>query len=155
MKVKMESVYMDVIAGTIIFKEGKILMVKEAKKECYSKWAFPAGHIEKNETIFEGAKRETLEETGCKTELKKVFPIIIHNSSKMNIIMLYFLADLVEEGLEYFTNEILEIKWFSLSEIKNMKENEFRSYPVVKTIIDNIENKKLYDLAIIKDLQNI
>ena len=37
MKVKMESVYMDVIAGTIIFKEGKILMVKEAKKECYSK----------------------------------------------------------------------------------------------------------------------
>lgn len=38
-------------------------MVKEAKKNCYGKWAFPAGHLEKNETIFEGVKRETKEET--------------------------------------------------------------------------------------------
>lgn len=146
---------MEIIAGTIIFKDGKILMVKEAKKECRSKWAFPAGHIEKNETIFEGAKRETLEETGCKTELKKAFPIIVHNSEKMNIIMLHFLADIVEEGFEYFTNEILETKWLTLNEIKNMREDEFRSYPVIKTIIDSIENEKLYNLEVIKNLEII
>lgn len=146
---------MEIIVGTIILKEGKILMVKEAKKECRSKWAFPAGHIEKNESIFEGAKRETLEETGCKTELKKAFPIIVHNSEKMNIMMFHFLADLMEDGLEYFTDEILETKWLTLNEIKNMKEDEFRSYPVIKTIIDSLENEKLYDLETIKNLQSI
>ena len=37
---------METIDGTIILKDGKILMVKEAKEKCYGKWAFPAGHIE-------------------------------------------------------------------------------------------------------------
>lgn len=146
---------MEIIVGTIILKEEKILMVKEAKKECRCKWGFPAGHIEKNETLFEGAIRETLEETGCRTELKKAFPIIIHNSEKRDIIMFHFLANIIEDGLEYFTDEILETKWLTLNEIKNMQKEEFRSYPVVKTIIDSIENKKLYDLEIVKDLQNV
>lgn len=71
---------MEIISGTIILKNNKILMVKESKKECYGKWAFPAGHIEKNETIFEGAKRETIEETGCEVTLKKAFPILVYNT---------------------------------------------------------------------------
>lgn len=53
----------EIIVGAIVVKNNKILMVKEAKKNCYGKWAFPAGHLEKNKTIFEGVKRETKEET--------------------------------------------------------------------------------------------
>ena len=53
----------EIIVGAIVVKNNKILMVKEAKKNCYGKWAFPAGHLQKNETIFEGVKRETKEET--------------------------------------------------------------------------------------------
>ena len=48
---------MKIIVGAIVIKNNKILMVKEAKKNCYGKWAFPAGHLEENETIFEGVKR--------------------------------------------------------------------------------------------------
>ena len=33
---------MEVIVGTIILKDNKVLMVKETKKECYGKLAFPA-----------------------------------------------------------------------------------------------------------------
>ena len=33
---------MVVIAGSLIVKKGKILMVKEAKKKCYGQWNFPA-----------------------------------------------------------------------------------------------------------------
>ena len=73
---------MEIIVGTITMKENKILMVKEAKEECYGKWSLPARHLEKNETIFEGAERETLEETGCKVELKKALPILVHNTRK-------------------------------------------------------------------------
>lgn len=145
---------METIVGTIIIKENKILMVKEAKKKCYSKWAFPAGHLEKDETILEGAKRETLEETGCKVELEKAFPILVGNIKDKNIMMIHFLANLVEDNLLYDTDEIIETKWIDIEQIKNMKEEEFRSYPVVKSIIENLEKQNLYDLNIIKDIKN-
>ena len=145
---------METIVGAIIIKENKILMVKEAKKKCYSKWAFPAGHLEKDETILEGAKRETLEETGCKVELEKAFPILVGNIKDKNIMMIHFLANLVEDNLLYNTDEILETKWIDIEQIKNMKEEEFRSYEVVKNIIENLEKQNLYDLNIIKDIKN-
>lgn len=72
-------VFMELIAGTITVKENKILMVREARKEIYGKWSFPAGHVEKNEDIFAGAERETFEESGCKVELEKAFPILMQS----------------------------------------------------------------------------
>ena len=48
---------MVIIAGCLIEKNNKFLMVKEAKKKCYGQWNFPAGHLEENETIKEAAIR--------------------------------------------------------------------------------------------------
>ena len=39
---------------------------KEHKRSCH--WGFPKGHVEKDETDEETAKREVLEETGLKVE---------------------------------------------------------------------------------------
>lgn len=52
---------MKAIACSIVKKENKILMVKEAKKSCFGQWNFPAGHVEKFEKITDAAIRETLE----------------------------------------------------------------------------------------------
>lgn len=146
---------MEIIVGTIILKNDKILMVKEAKKDCYSKWSFPAGHLEKKEMLIEGAKRETLEESGCIVEIKKAFPILVSRREKEDVLIIYFLADLVEEKFSYDANEILETKWLTIDEIKNMDEQEFRSYPVVKKILESIETNDLYKIDIFKDLNNI
>lgn len=146
---------METIVGTIILKDGKILMVKEAKEKCYGKWAFPAGHIEPNEAIYAGAKRETYEETGCTVELKKAFPVFLKNTDDSKIVMMHFLSDLVNEEKDYKTEEILETKWISIDEIKNMDEKEFRSSAVVNQIINDIEKQNLYDLDIVKDMPQI
>lgn len=146
---------METIVGTIILKDGKILMVKEAKEKCYGKWAFPAGHIEPNEAIYDGAKRETYEETGCTVELKKAFPVFLKNTNDSKIVMMHFLSDLIEESNSYDTNEIIEKKWISIDEIKNMDEKEFRSSAVVKQIINDIEKQNLFDLNIVKDMPQI
>ena len=146
---------METIVGTIILKDNKILMVKEAKEKCYGKWSFPAGHIEPNETIYEGANRETLEETGCTVNLKKAFPVFLKNTEDSKIVMMHFLSDLIEESNSYDTNEIIEKKWISLNEIKNMNEQEFRSSAVVKQIINDIEKQNLFDLNIVKDMPQI
>ena len=146
---------METIVGTIILKDGKILMVKEAKEKCYGKWAFPAGHIEPNEAIYDGAKRETYEETGCTVELKKAFPVFLKNTNDSKIVMMHFLSYLVNEENSYDKDEILETKWISIDEIKNMDEQEFRSSAVVKQIINDIEKQNLFDLNIVKDMPQI
>lgn len=143
---------MEIIVGSIIIKENKILMVRETKKDCYGKWAFPAGHLEEYESIIEGVKRETKEETGCDIELKKVFPIITNNK---NIIMIHILADLIYDTKEYDKNEIMETKWIKLEQLKKMKEDELRSYPVVNFIIQCLEEKRLYEVDIIQNLTEL
>ncbi len=146
---------METIVGTIILKDNKILMVKEAKEKCYGKWSFPAGHIEPNETIYAGAKRETFEETGCTVTLKKAFPVLLKNTVNSKIVMIHFLSDLVNEENNYNKDEILETKWISIDKIKNMSEKEFRSSAVVNQIINDIEKQNLYDLDIVKDMPKI
>ena len=63
---------MKVIVGGIIEKNGKYLLVQEAKEKCYKKWNFPAGHLDFNESLEQGAIREIKEETGCDVELNGV-----------------------------------------------------------------------------------
>lgn len=146
---------METIVGTIVIKDNKILMVREAKEKCYGKWSFPAGHIEPNETIYEGAKRETLEETGCTVTLKKAFPIFLKNTNDSKIVMMHFLSDLVNEENSYNKDEILETKWINIDTIKSMNKQDFRSSAVVYQIIDDIEKKNLFDLNIVKDMPGI
>ena len=61
---------MKIIVGGIIEKDGKVLLVQEKQEECYGKWNIPAGHLDCNESLIEGAIREIKEETGIdiKTE---------------------------------------------------------------------------------------
>ena len=146
-------VFMEVIVGSIIKKQQKLLMVKESKRECYGKWSFPAGHLKQEENIFQGAQRETLEETGCKVELKKIFPIISYKAKNKNIIIIYFLADVIKENLDYNTDEILQTQWIDIDEIKNMGKLEFRSYATVNKIIENLEHEKFYNIDIIQHLE--
>lgn len=46
-----------VIVGGVVEKDGKFLLVQESKEKCRGKWNIPAGHLDPNETIFDGAKR--------------------------------------------------------------------------------------------------
>ena len=43
-------------------KDSRYLLVQETKEKCRGKWSIHSDHLECNETIFEGAKREIVEE---------------------------------------------------------------------------------------------
>lgn len=139
---------MKVITGCVIKRDNKILMVKEAKKSFYGKWNFPAGHLEDFEKIMDGAVRETFEETGCKVKLTGVLPIVNIDLEKETHILIRFVGEIIEENNSFDKEEILEVKWIPIEEIKKMKKEELRGYEIgIKTVYD-IENNNIYPLEI-------
>lgn len=138
---------MKVIVGGIIKKDNKILMVQEAQEKCYGQWNFPAGHLDDGENIFEGALREIFEETGCKVKLTKVLPII--SSKERSLIRITFLTELIEENINFDKNEILDVKWIDIDDIKSMDSNTLRSQKMNLEILNHIENNICFPLDLI------
>ncbi len=140
---------MIVIAGCLIVKDNKVLMVKEAKKGCYGQWNFPAGHVDENELITDAAVREAYEETGCKVKLTGVLPIsTVILKDGVTAIMVKFTADIIEENIKFDTNEILDVKWIDIEEVKNMTEQELRGYDTSIQLLKEFEDKKVYPMEI-------
>lgn len=139
---------MKVIAGCVIRKDNKILMVKEAKKQCYGQWNYPAGKVEECEKITEGAIRETLEETGCKVKLTGVLPIASVDLKEETHMLIRFTAEMVKEDISFDEQEILDVKWIDIEDIKKMKKEEIRGYDVNIKAIYDLENNHIYPLEI-------
>lgn len=141
-----------IIVGGVIEKNGKFLLVQEAKERFRGKWNFPAGHLEPNETIFDGAKREVFEECGCKTEILGVLQIgniVLKNDSLMSVI---FAMKLLEDNIAFNKEEILDVKWFTYEEILNMK-NELRDYGLITHAISAFVNNRISDTNMVKVIE--
>lgn len=138
-----------VIVGGVIEKDGKFLLVQEAKEKCRGKWNIPAGHLDPNETIFDGAKREVFEETGCKVELTGVVQIGNRVLEDDIFVSVVFSTNLIDENIRYDENEILDVKWFTYEELLNMKE-ELRSYNWIINSIKAVVENKIADIDLVK-----
>lgn len=139
---------MKVIVDCVILKDNKILMVKEAKKEYYEQWNYPGGHLEEFEKITEGAIRETMEETGCQVKLTGVLPIMNIDLKKETLILIRFTAEVIYENISFSKQEILDVKWMAIEDIKKMKREELRGYDATMKAIHDIENSNIYPLDI-------
>lgn len=141
-----------IVVGGIIEKNGKFLLVQEAQKMCYKKWNLPAGQLDCNETVFEGAKREIKEETGCDVELTGLLSISNRVLKDDIFLSLIFSTKMISENIKFDTNEILDVKWFSYEEIINMK-NELRAYDWITNGIKRYRDNKITDLDIINRIK--
>ena len=138
---------MTIVAGSLIVRDNKILMVQEAKKSCYGQWNFPAGHVDEEELITDAAIREAFEETGCKIKLTGVLPIstvVLPNGE--TVVIVKFTADVIEENIKIDESEQLDVQWLDLNKVKNMTVNELRGYDTALNDIKNMENGKIYPL---------
>ena len=138
-----------IIVGGVIEKDGKFLLVQEAQEKCRGKWNIPAGHLDPNETIYEGAKREVFEECGCKVEITGVLQIgnnLVENNTWISVI---FKTKLLEDNIKFNKDEILDVKWFTYEEILSMKDL-LRSYGWITDAITACRNNKYVELDIIK-----
>jgi len=88
-------------------------------------WGFPKGHMEKNETPIETAKRELFEETNLTVESILSFPqiiekyVLLRNGVRTEKIVEYFVVEVAGEKKLLYP-EILDGRWVSINEAKSL-----------------------------------
>lgn len=141
-----------IIVGGVVEKDGKYLLVQEAKEKCRGKWNTPAGHLDPNETIFEGAKREIREESGYEVELTGLANIGNRVLPDDEFIGIIFSAKVIGGELKIDPAEILDAKWFTYGEILAMQD-ELRSADLITEAISAVEHNQTASLDIIKTIK--
>ncbi|WP_417450552.1 NUDIX hydrolase [Kordiimonas sp.] len=62
--------------GTVIMKDGMLLLIRRGKAPKLGSWSLPGGAQELGETVAQTAKREAQEETGLEVELLGLIDIV-------------------------------------------------------------------------------
>jgi 8-oxo-dGTP diphosphatase len=57
--------------GVVVIQDGRILMVRRSQEPAKGKWSIPGGGLELGETLYEGARREVLEECSVEVEIER------------------------------------------------------------------------------------
>lgn len=138
-----------VIVGVVIEKDGKYLLVQEAKEKCRGKWNLPAGHLDPGETMANGAKREAKEETGCEVELTGVCQIGSRVKENEVFASVIFTTKLIREEIAFDPEEILDVKWFDYEEIVAMR-SEIRNEGLLIGAIENVRNGLVAPMGIVE-----
>jgi ADP-ribose pyrophosphatase YjhB (NUDIX family) len=113
---------LDIRAG--VFKDGKILMVKERSDNC---WALPGGWADVCESPALGAEREALEESGYIVKANKLVAVRdvqrhpYHPRNPHHLIKMLFLCDL-QGGSAKANLEISEVDFFDPNELPELSQ---------------------------------
>jgi 8-oxo-dGTP diphosphatase len=129
-----------VVVGVVVKQDGKYLLVQENRPEeinVHKRWCIPAGKVDLGDTIEGTAIKEAKEESGFDIEL--IRKISIFHDSVNEPVKHAFEAKIIGGELGWPEDEILDAKWFTFEEIKNMK-NELRNFWIFEAI-SMVENK--------------
>jgi ADP-ribose pyrophosphatase YjhB (NUDIX family) len=82
------------VVGTVPYWGEQVLLCKRNIEPRFGKWTLPAGFMELNETVAEGAARETLEEAGATFEMEGLFSLL--NVARVGQVHLFYRARLLD-----------------------------------------------------------
>jgi ADP-ribose pyrophosphatase YjhB (NUDIX family) len=102
------------VVGCVIDWDDRILMCRRAIEPRHGLWTIPAGYLETNESVADGARREVLEEALADVEI--IAPYILLNLTFVEQVYLMFRARLID-GRFGVGGESLETRLFDRSEI--------------------------------------
>jgi ADP-ribose pyrophosphatase YjhB (NUDIX family) len=103
-----------VVSTIPVLHDGRVVLLRRGIEPGYGWWAQPGGFLEVDETVAEGAVRETLEETGLVVEPGEILGL--YSRLEAAVVVLAFEAAVV--GGEFRTSvESLEVEAFAPDEI--------------------------------------
>ena len=102
------------VVGTVPYGGDQVLLCKRNIEPRWGKWTLPAGFMELNETVAEGAARETLEESGAVFEMEGLFSLV--NVAQVGQVHFFYRARLLSAQFDP-GHETLEARLFTEAEI--------------------------------------
>lgn len=104
-----------VVVGTVVAHQGKVLLCRRAIEPRRGYWTLPAGYLELQETLEEGARRETLEEASAHVALDGI--LAVYSISRIAQVQVIFRARF--DGAPEFSPgiESLDVQLFELADI--------------------------------------
>jgi ADP-ribose pyrophosphatase len=115
-----------VAVGAIVFKDGKVLLVRRGKPPARDLWAIPGGSVEICETLQRAAEREIYEETGITIQAQEpifTFDYIERDESgcaRFHYVIIDLTAEYVAGELRA-GDDAAEARWVSSQEIAGLK----------------------------------
>jgi ADP-ribose pyrophosphatase YjhB (NUDIX family) len=93
---------------------GELVLIRRAIPPAFGAWAQPGGFLEADETVLQGAVRETVEETGLIVEPERI--VGIYSRPQAAIVVVAYEA-LIVGGRMSATRESLEVRPFAVEAI--------------------------------------
>ena len=147
-----KSKIVNVICSVVIEKNGKYLLVKEAKKTVAGLWNFPSGKVQLNEDLINAAKRESLEETGYKCDIVDLMSIYYFYWDDMPglTIRFNFWGKQISSKKNPLAKDVVESKWFTLEEIEKLASEDKLRHKTTHKQLNDIKKNQHHPLSIIQ-----
>lgn len=103
-----------VVVGSVVAEDGRVLLCRRAIEPRSGFWTLPAGYLEMQETVEEGARREAWEEARARIALEGV--LAVFSIARLGQVQVIFRASLAEPGFEAGP-ESQEVRLFAWGDI--------------------------------------
>ena len=114
-----------VAVGAVVFKDGRILLVRRGKAPAEGMWSIPGGSVNLGESLQQAAEREIKEETGI--TIKARDPIlafdVVRRDDNGRIQFHYVIIDLEADwisGEPQAGDDAVEARWVQSEELEHM-----------------------------------
>jgi len=114
-----------IAVGAIVFKDGKVLLVRRAKPPSEGLWAIPGGSVNLGETLQQAAEREIFEETGAVIRAKQpVFTFDVIEKDEYNRIRFHYV--IVDLKADYISGNLcsgddaIEVRWVAPEQLQDL-----------------------------------
>jgi len=112
-----------VASGPVIIENGKLLVNKDDKDDFYK---IPGGTVEQGDGLEDACMREVKEEINANIKIiKPLNPMVIYRNpqtkEEMTIVLIHYLAELLNKEEIKLIEPIKEVKWLDIQEIKEGK----------------------------------
>ncbi|MCX2524659.1 NUDIX domain-containing protein [Larsenimonas rhizosphaerae] len=130
--------------ATVIQHEHAFLLVEERQGPGPTVFNQPAGHLEQGETLFDAARRETREESGCTVALDGYLGLYVHTSSAgVTYHSHSFLAHVTGHVDAPLDTPIVAAHWLTPDAIKALSiDGRLRSPLVLRRVQDALAGRR-------------
>jgi 8-oxo-dGTP diphosphatase len=102
--------------GVVVWKDGRVLLIRRGKAPMDGRWSLPGGRQELGETVRETAVREVAEETGLDIRLGPLLDVVdsMRRDAAGRIVLQYALVDFEADwagGAPVAGDDAVDVAW--------------------------------------------